>query len=128
MISLSVVWNFPLAAHSRQAATEQMLVWLIVAGVVIAAICGCLVVTNKFAQRRRTNSHAGLFAGLCQYHNLDRPRRALLQAMAKAHRLRYPARVFLDPTLFELKRLPPALRPRKNEILALRQKLFSVAE
>lgn len=116
-----------LAARSG-ADSGQALVWTLVAGAVIAAVVGGLVLANRAAHKRRTNSHAGLFAGLCQHHKLDRSSRNLLRALGQAHRVRYAARVFLDPSLYEPKRLPPALRARKDEILALRQQLFLMAE
>jgi hypothetical protein len=119
--------TFPsLVAASARAKTDSgaALVWLLVAAVVIGVVVAGLVLANRAAQRRRTNSHPGLFAGLCLHHKLDRNRRNLLKALGQAHRVRYAARVFLDPTLFDPKRLPPALRSRKEEILALRQQLF----
>ena len=121
--------NGLVAASARaQADSSEALVWLLVAAVVIGGIVGALVLVNRAVHRRRTNSHSGLFASLCQHHKLDRNRRNLLKALGQAHRVRYAARVFLDPTLFEPKRLPPALRARKDEILALRQQLFLVSE
>lgn len=118
----------PLAASSASADSGEVMVWLLVAAVVIGAVVAALVLVNRAVHKRRTNSHAGLFAGLCQHHKLDRNRRNLLKALGQAHRVRYPARVFLDPTLFDPKRLPPGLRAKKDEILALRQQLFMVPE
>ncbi len=116
-----------IAASTRgQAGSGNALVYILTAAVVIGVIVGALVVATKAAHRRRTNSHPGLFAGLCQHHKLDRSRKNLLKALGQAHRVRYAARVFLDPTLFDPKGLPPALRSRKDEILALRKQLFLV--
>ena len=112
------------AATGGRADSGEALVWLISAGAVIAILVVGMVLANKAVHRRRTNSLPGLFSGLCQHHKLDRNRRNLLKAIGQAHRVRYAARVFLDPTLFEPKRLPPALQARKDEILALRQQLF----
>ncbi len=113
------------AASARSQGDSGMaVVWLLVAAVVIGVVVAGLVLANRAAQRRRTNSHPGLFAGLCLHHKLDRNRRNLLKALGQAHRVRYAARVFLDPTLFDPKRLPPALQARKQEILALRKQLF----
>ena len=116
-----------LAARS-QGDSSQALVWIFAAGVVIAVVVVGLVLATRAAHKRRTNSHSGLFAGLCQHHKLDRSSRNLLKALGQAHRVRYAARVFLDPGLFEPKGLPPALRARKDELLALRQQLFLIAE
>ncbi len=116
-----------LAARSTSD-SSQALVWILVAGVGIAVVVGGLVLANRAAHKRRTSSHAGLFAGLCQHHKLDRSSRNLLKSLGQAHRVRYAARVFLDPSLYEPKQLPPALRARKDEILALRQQLFLMAE
>ncbi len=117
----------PIAAR-HQADSGKALIWLLVAAVIIGAIVGGMTLATRLAHRRRTNSHPGLFAGLCQHHNLDRNRRNLLKALGQAHRVRYAARVFLDPALFDPKRLPPALRAKKDEILALRQQLFLAAD
>jgi hypothetical protein len=117
-----------LLAVASRTDSEDMLVWLIVAAVLIGGIVGGLVLATRAAHRRRTNSHAGLFASLCQHHKLDRNRRNLLKAIGQAHRVRYAARVFLDPALFDPKCLPPALRAKKAEILALRQQLFLLPE
>jgi hypothetical protein len=111
-----------------QTDTQQLFTWLIIAAVIIGVVAGVSVVATRMAHRRRTNSHLGLFAGLCQHHKLSRGHRKLLWAMAQAYRLKYAARVFLDPTLFEPKRLPPALRARKNELQFLQKQLFSMQE
>ena len=122
-------FNSLIAASAKaQADSGEAMVWILAAAVVIGVIVAALVLINRAAHRRRTNSHPGLFAGLCQHHKLDRNRRNLLKALGQAHRVRYAARVFLDPTLFDPKRLPPALKSRKDEILALRQQLFLVPE
>ena len=107
-----------------EADSGEIVVLLSAAAVGIAVVVGILIFATKAAHRRRTNSHPGLFASLCQYHKLDGKRKKLLKAIGQAHRVRYAARVFLDPTLFEPTRLPPALRCRADEILALRQQLF----
>lgn len=130
-ISNVVLHNTPsLVAATSRAQTDSgaALVWILVAAVIIAAVVAALVLANRAAHRRRTNSHPGLFAGLCTHHKLDRNRRNLLKSLGQAHRVRYAARVFLDPSLFDPKRLPPALRSRKDEILALRQQLFLVPD
>ncbi len=114
------------AASRARADSSKALIWLVVAAVVIGGVVGILALANRAAHRRRTNSHPGLFASLCQHHKLDRNCRNLLKALGQAHRVRYAARVFLDPNLFDPKQLPPALRSQKKDILALRQKLFLV--
>lgn len=117
-----------LAAAGHQAESGKIIIGLLIAGVVVAAVVGGVTLAVRASHRRRTSSHAGLFAGLCQHHNLDRSSRNLLKALGQAHHVRYAARVFLDPALFEPKRLPPSLRSRQAEILALRQQLFLVTE
>lgn len=120
--------SFVVASANAQTDSGAAVVWILVAAVIIAVVVVGLVLANRAASRRRTNSHPGLFAGLCLHHKLDRNRRNLLKSLGQAHRVRYAARVFLDPTLFDPKRLPPALRSRKEEILALRQQLFLVPD
>ncbi|NLS96554.1 MAG: hypothetical protein GXX96_30825 [Planctomycetaceae bacterium] len=116
------------ASSGNQTDSGTVLAVLLALAVAIGIVVGVLVLMTRAAHRRRTNSHPGLFSGLCQHHKLDRSRRNLLKALGQAHRVRYPARVFLDPTLFDPKRLPPALRSRQDEILALRQQLFLVED
>lgn len=113
-----------LASASAQADSGQIIVAVLSAAGIIAAIVGGLAFASHARNRHRTNSHSGLFGGLCQHHNLDRGSRNLLMALGQAHRVRYAARVFLDPSLFEPKHLPPSLRSRTEEILALREQLF----
>lgn len=116
------------SSASGQVGSGEALIWLLAAAVVIGVIVGGSVLATRAAHRRRTNSHPGLFAGLCQHHKLDRSRRNLLTTLGQAHRVRYAAKVFLDPTLFDPNSLPPALQSRKDEILALRQQLFLAAD
>ena len=115
-----------LVAAASRIDSSRVLVWLLVAAGGVALVVGGLAFAARAMHRRRVNSHPGLFAGLCQHHKLDRTSRSLLKALGQAHRVRYAAQVFLDPTLFEPQSLPPALRSRKEEILALRQQLFLV--
>ena len=117
-----------LASASAQADPGQIIIAVLSAAGVIAAIAGGLAFASHSRNRHRTNSHSGLFGGLCQHHNLDRGSRNLLMALGQAHRVRYAARVFLDPSLFEPKRLPPSLRWREDAVLALREQLFLVGD
>lgn len=120
--------NLIAASSTDQPDSGTVLAVLLALAVAIGIVVGVLVLLTRAAHRRRTDSHPGLFSGLCQHHKLDRSRRNLLKALGQAHRVRYPARVFLDPSLFDPKRLPPALRSRQDEILALRQQLFLVED
>lgn len=108
--------------------TGQVLVYLIIAAVAIAAVCLGIYFGTRMTQRRRYNSHGSLFAGLCRLHGLDRGTRRLLKQVARHHRLRYPARVFTEPRWLDPASLPAGLRDESRRVAALRNRLFSKSE
>ncbi len=87
----------------------------VVLGLLILA-CGVLVLwalsyLMKFQEKQGSfSSPTMLFWSLCQAHGLRWSDRWLLWRVARAARLRDPARLFLEPERFEPSKLRPALR------------------
>jgi hypothetical protein len=71
------------------------------------------------------NRPMGLFFSLSKAHALSWSDRWLLWQLARSHRLRAPARLFLEPERFEASRLPPAMRRHVARLEGLRQRLFT---
>lgn len=113
----------PFAARSE---TGEMVFWLVIFGVAIAAICAAGFLITHFANRRRYNSHSSLFSALCNVHGLDRNTRAMLKQVARFHALAQPARIFTEPEWLDPAALGTAFAPKAEQLLALRQQLFTI--
>jgi hypothetical protein len=111
---------------AQRADTRQMLVWLLIAGVVIAVVSVVLVVANRIARRWRYNSHPALFYRLCKIHGMDSASRRLLKRVVRFHRLRHPGRLFVEPNWLDPANLGTAFRPYATELERLRNALFNV--
>jgi len=114
--------------RAGRADTGEMLVWLLIAGGTIAAVCVLLYVVNRLLHRWRYNSHPALFYGLCKVHGLDGNARRLLRQVARSHNLRWPGRLFVEPKWLEPANLGGTLRARAAELVALRERLFRRAK
>ena len=101
-----------------------MLVWLLLAAVVIAAVCGAIYLATRCANYWRYRSPAALFLGLCGVHGLGSGDRRLLKQLARAHKLSDPARLFIEPAYLAPNRLPGSLRARTAAVATLRNRLF----
>jgi len=131
VLSLAESCFAPLLAVDReypanQADTGQMLVWLLVAGLVIGVVAVTLLIANRIAYRWRYNSHPALFRGLCKLHGLDSASRRLLKRVVRFHRLRQPARVFVEPKWLDPANLDASFQPRAPELERLRNGLFNL--
>lgn len=102
-----------------------LLVWLLLAAVIIAAVCGAIYLGTRVAHCRRYQSPAALFSGLCGVHGLSPGSRRLLKQLARAHKLSDPARLFTEPAYLHPKRLPASLRPQAAVFAGLRNRLFA---
>ena len=81
----------------------------------------------RWMERRHglgANRPLGLFLSLSKPHRLGWSDRWLLWRLARSHRLRAPARLFLEPERFEASRLPLAMR-RTRCLEALQERLFA---
>jgi hypothetical protein len=66
-----------------------------------------------------------LFAQLCRHHQLDWSSRRLLRRLARSRQLKHPAQVFLEPLWFDTANMPPGLRPYRQQLVALRERIFA---
>ena len=118
----------PLLAKSpflrSEADTGQMMVWLLVAGGIIAVVCGVLLLYTKMAHKWRTDSHRGLFWSLCKLHELDRGNRKLLRQAVQFHDLTPPSRVFTEPKWLDPAKLGAEFRSQAKALKQLRNRLF----
>lgn len=99
--------------------------------VVSLALVGLLVAFAlwlKFygrAQKRVSyNKPKALFGALCRAHRLVYAERRLLKSLARGHKLKQPARLFLEPARFDVESLGGRWRKRQPRLVALRGRLF----
>lgn len=104
-------------------------------GAVILLCCLLAVWVLSFVARLQerqrpllSKSPLGLFLGLCRAHGLRWSERWLLWRVAMTRRLRDPARLFLEPGLFDPGTLTPSLRAQAVELRQLRERLFAQPE
>ena len=104
--------------------TEDMVTGvLVLAGIVLVA--WILSYISILQERHHTyTSPVRLFLQLCRAHKLPWRKRWLLWRVARAQRLRDPARMFLEPERFHASQLSPALRNREGELRRLSEELF----
>lgn len=98
------------------------IVFLLIAAALIAAI-GLLSYAMRLMQRHGYVSPLRLFFGLCRAHRLQWSQAWLLWRVARLHRLRDPARLFLEPERLDATALG-RLRTRRTDLRALRDRLF----
>ena len=96
---------------------------LILVGVCLAVWLLSYVLSLREGRRAYT-SRLGLFLTLCKAHSLRWPERWLLWRVARAQRLRDPARLFLEPERFHPVNLDPTLQTRSAQLSELRERLF----
>ena len=118
----------PLLAKSpflrSEADTGQMMVWSLVAGGIIAVVCGGLLLYTKMAHKWRTNSHRGLFSSLCKLHELDRGSRQLVSRAVQFHKLTPTSRVFSEPKWLDPANLGADFGSQAKALKELRGRLF----
>jgi len=78
------------------------------------------------SERQSGYRHAGkLFKELCQAHELSHSERRLLRRLAGNQQIEDPGRMFIEPERFDVSRIPESLAKRREEIFALRDRLFA---
>jgi len=102
----------------------DLLVGLLVLGAVAAVLWLLWYLNSRHEGLRRRNGPLRLFHQLCGAHRLRWSERWLLWRLARAGRLRDPARLFLEPQRFDPKQLPGSLRGRANLFGRIRDRLF----
>ncbi len=115
------------AGRGRGMDSGQIIMWLVVAVVGMAIVCGGVYAGTRASQRWKTDSHLALVYGLSRVHGLDRRARGLVRQVAKVHHLSSPARVFTEPNWLAPDSLKGPLQSRSTEIAALRSRIFSEA-
>lgn len=92
--------------------------------VVVSAILGGVALWRTWKQRQPVDCPRHLFTELCARHELDWPSRRLLKQLSRAYELDHPARLFVEPQLFDAARLPEPLRPFQPQLAAIKSRLF----
>jgi hypothetical protein len=95
----------------------------ITVGVILAAWLGWRWY-SRFP-RRPSNSPRRLFKDLCNAHGLSFRERSLMTHLAGQLRLAQPAILFVEPGLWDERRLGPTLSKRAAELATLRERLFA---
>jgi hypothetical protein len=102
----------------------SQLMTLLVILLVVGALLGAAAFWRSRQQGRPVDCPRRLFAELCARHELDWPSRRLLKHLSRAYDLEHPARLFVEPQLFEAARLPESLHAFQPQLAALRTRLF----
>jgi hypothetical protein len=108
--------------------TQDLVVFaLIVAGIVVAAWGVSYVL--KVEERRRGHARPlRLFLSLCKAHGLRWSEWWLLWRVARAQRLRDPARLFLEPQRLEAVSLGRSFQTSQAQLRQIRDRLFGQFE
>lgn len=119
--------SMPVLLAARRSFRGADVSWVVVGALAVAAIVVLWLATRWWlgegAARMRKSPRA-LFAELCRAHALGAAERQLLLALAECRQLVQPSELFVDPRLFDERRLGPTLGPRAAELRALRARLF----
>lgn len=139
-IAPSVLWLVPgqseqrindVAERFQSGGSEFSATHLIVFAVVIVIVGLVLWRVARVIALREGRSYFSskrLFLDLCRLHELDLPSRRLLQRLAQARGLQHPGRLFLEPALFNTAEIPSPLRPYREQLAEIRERLFHDAE
>lgn len=107
------------------ASTGDVVTWMIVGVIAIGAISAGIWIATRIAHKRKHNSHATLFAGLCRVHGLDRNARRLLRQVISTHNLAQACRVFTEPQWLDPANARGPLQSQTKEMGSLRNHLFA---
>ena len=83
-------------------------------------------VMAKQDRKQGFNNPKELFKSLCQAHGLSRGEQSLLKQLARQKQLELPARVFLEPGMFQPDNLPTDLKAQAARYQSLGKRLFAV--
>jgi hypothetical protein len=101
---------------------------MISVGAVVAFLLALWLLSRWVDSRQRqspTNSRLALFASLCRAHQLEWREWILLWWVARKHRLRDPACIFLEPQRFAPEGLGRGFRSQAARLESLRKRLFA---
>ncbi len=128
-------WAYQLAAadsftHMGQRFQRHHSSWqvshlLLLLFLILAAVIGAWLL-SRYVRRRsgECNCPRALFAQLCHAHGLGWSARRLLSQLAGARGLSDPAQLFVEPQHFGADHVDGVLRPRKTELIVLRDTIF----
>jgi hypothetical protein len=112
----------------RRTGPRMELADLLPAAIVLAIVVVGIVVAVKFYRRRDFSKPCDdpgkLFRQLCAAHNLSLGSRRLLLKLAAACEMQHPATLFVTPTAFCPRSLPPQLRQEEARVKELAARLF----
>jgi hypothetical protein len=111
--------------HQR-ATLESTHLWTLLS--ITALLIATAIVAYRSSQRRKRqfthDSPRRLFRELCRAHGLPLASRRLLKRVAAARGIPDPTMLFVISSHFDTTSLPENLRPKANEIRALRNQLY----
>lgn len=108
-----------------QIGTGELALWLLIVAGGIGGVCAIIYLFTRLAHRRRYNSHASVFNGLCRAHDLDSGSRRLLKQLARHYRISQSARLFVEPKWLDPTALRGSWQARALDVATLRNRLFA---
>jgi len=109
----------------RRIESGEIVTVLLIALSVLLALWLLSYATSLRERRRAYASPLRLFLSLCRAHRLRWSERWLLWRVARAQRLRDPARLFLEPERLEARNLDASSRMHGEQLGRLRARLFA---
>lgn len=113
----------------RQRPTQVDLGDLMLGLSVVVAFVAALWLLSRLMEHRQhrgpSNSRLGLFFSLCKEHKLEWREWWLLWRVARRHRLRDPARVFVEPERLRPANLGRRFRSSQGRLESLSKRLFA---
>lgn len=107
---------------------DDIVMWLMILGGIVAALWLLSYLVTLQERRRGFMSPILLFLSLCKAHRLRWSERWLLWRVARAQRLRNPARLFLEPERLQAVKPGWGSRTRSGKLEGLRERLFAGLE
>ena len=125
---LAAAWNRQFLTWLQQGGSQVG--WQAVAVVVGVALALGLVVWLfcrwlSYRERKVVTSPRLLFGELCRAHRLRYGQRQLLVRLAREHDLAHPAKLFVEPALWNVRQLGAWGQQHEAEVHALRDKIFA---
>jgi len=107
---------------------DDVVIGLVIVLCIAVAIWLLGRLTNVLDKRTSFRGPRRLFLSLCKAHRLRWTDRWLLWRLAAAQKLREPARLFLEPKLFDPARLSTLTPARASQLIELRNTLFAESD
>ncbi len=117
-------WESLARGFRAQPADPQQLLWFLATMGVLVALLALLAHWVNNQSGRTYYRPRRLFLTLCRAHRLSISDCWWMWLLARARRLRDPARLFLEPELLDPADLPPKIRVQAQRFEALKKRLF----